>query len=146
MFTHSHNPFYSAHLNLGDRISQVGAKIEKFGSSGQVFTKVIDEIGNKFVSGGTPLFSMGMKATGVTDKIEQTFDKILGKSGYDKTIAQRRAQGANVIYVPELAMVLPRPVRWKHRFDVGHKVAWTAPDVPKEISERAHPLGELRST
>ena len=56
------------------------------------------------------------------------------------------AQGNFVIYVPELAMVLPRPLRWKHRFDVGHKVAWTAADVPKEISERAHPLGELRST
>ena len=57
-----------------------------------------------------------------------------------------RTQGYLVIYVPELAMVLPRPLRWKHGFDVRHKVAWTASDVPKEISERAHPLGELRST
>ena len=57
-----------------------------------------------------------------------------------------RTQGANVIYVPELAMVPLGPLRRKHGFDVGHKVAWTAADVPKEISERAHPLGELRST
>ena len=56
------------------------------------------------------------------------------------------AQGYNVVDLPHFPMVLPCPLRWKHGFDVGHKVAWTAPDVPKEISERAHPLGELRST
>ena len=56
------------------------------------------------------------------------------------------AQGNNVVDLPHFPMVLPRPSRRKHGFDVGHKVAWTASDVPKEISERAHPLGELRST